>query len=75
LLWRDEDGLEIQNFTIRHITTALKTPAGEIRWHLTCFYGHPISAKRHELWALLHHLQNFFPGAWMCVGNFNEIME
>ena len=75
LLWRDGDDLHIQNFTRRHINTDVRIPESN-RWcHLTCFYGHPIPAKRHELWALLHHLQNFCPSAWMCAGDFNEIVE
>jgi hypothetical protein len=75
LLWRDANELRIQNFTRRHINAEVRIPESDRWWYLTCFYGHPIPAKRHESWALLHHLHNFCPGAWMCVGDFNEIVE
>jgi hypothetical protein len=75
LLWRDGDDLRIQNFTRRHINAEVRIAESDRWWHLTCFYGHPIPSKRHESWALLHHLQHFCPGAWLCVGDFNEIVE
>ena len=75
LLWRDADDLQIQNFTLRHINAKVRITGSDIWWHLTCFYRHPIPGKRHELWALFHHLKKFFLGAWMCVGDFNEIVD
>jgi exonuclease III len=74
LFWRDNQDLEIQNFTRRHINAIVKEVDTEVSWKLTCFYGHPVAAKRHESWALLEHLQNFRPQPWVCIGGFNEIL-
>lgn len=75
LLWKESGSLEIQNFTRRHINAVVQVLGRDMHWNLTCFYGHPISAKRFESWELLHHLKNFSTGAWMCMGDFNEILE
>lgn len=32
-------------------------------------------AKRHEAWGLLKHLKKFSPQPWLCVGDFNEIVD
>jgi endonuclease/exonuclease/phosphatase family metal-dependent hydrolase len=44
-------------------------------WKFTGFYGHPDVEKRHEAWALLRHLASLFPYPWICIGDFNEIVE
>jgi hypothetical protein len=75
LLWKDSDDLEIQNYTRRHINAVVKGPNRESQCFLTCFYGHPLPHKRHESWELLAHLKNLCPGAWMVVGDFNEIVN
>jgi hypothetical protein len=73
LCWKDNDLVEIQNFSRRHINAIIRLTAGEPGWKVTGFYGHPVWTKRHESWSLLHHLQNYLPHAWLCVGDFNEI--
>ena len=41
LLWKDDMGVEIQNYSSRHIhAKILSTPNGG-KWNLTGFYGHP----------------------------------
>jgi exonuclease III len=74
LFWKDAKNLEIQNYTRRHINALLKGEDNGSDWKLTCFYGHPATAKRHESWALLEHLRQFQPQPWMCIGDFNEIL-
>jgi hypothetical protein len=74
LFWKDDHMLEIQNYTRRHINAVVKEEDSRSAWKLTCFYGHPVTAKRHESWALLEHLRQFQPQPWMCVGDFNEIL-
>jgi exonuclease III len=74
LLWRDIHGLEIQNYTRRHINAIVTHNAVGEAWKLTCFYGHPVAAKRHESWALLKHLMQLQPSPWVCIGDFNEIL-
>jgi endonuclease/exonuclease/phosphatase family metal-dependent hydrolase len=75
LLWKESGNVEILNFTRRHIHAVVTESEGGAKWSLTCFYGHLITARRFESWELLHHLKTFSPGAWMCIGDFNEIVE
>jgi hypothetical protein len=74
LLWNEDMGLEIQNYSCRHIHAIVKNPAGGQAWKFTAFYGHPNASKRGEAWNLLKHLKNFQPQPWMCAGDFNEIL-
>jgi exonuclease III len=74
LLWRDQKLLEVQNYTRRHINAIVHDSAAGEPWKLTCFYGHPVTAKRHESWALLEHLKLFQPILWVCIGDFNEVL-
>jgi len=75
LLWRLAGTLEIFNFSCRHINAIVQANLETPCWKLTCFYGHLVSCRRAESWALLNHLKSFNPVAWLCVGDFNEILE
>jgi hypothetical protein len=75
LLWKEDVNLNIQNYSRRHINALVKTGGGDLEWKLTCFYGHPETAKRKESWALLRHLSNLSPLPWLCLGDFNEIVS
>jgi len=39
------------------------------------FYGQPDVTRRDETSALLKHLKQFQPVPWLCVCDFNEIVE
>jgi hypothetical protein len=43
----------------------------EVYW----FLRKPEAWKRKESWSLLRHLRSFEPRAWLCVGDYNEILE
>lgn len=73
MLWKDNQAMEIQNFTRRHINALVKHTNREGYWKLTCFYGHPVSEKRQESWNMLEHLKIYAPQPWLCLGGFNEI--
>jgi exonuclease III len=74
LFWKEEAGLEIQNYSRRHIHAIIKNGGGGQPWKFTAFYDHPEASRREEAWNLLKHLKNFQPHPWMCVGDFNEIL-
>jgi hypothetical protein len=74
LFWMEECGLEIYNFSRRHINAILKSSDDNFVWKFTGFYGNPESAKREESWSLLGHLKTHAPVPWLCVGDFNEIL-
>jgi hypothetical protein len=42
---------------------------------INLFYGNPEVVKRRESWALMRHLSTFTPTPWLCVGDFNEIIN
>jgi hypothetical protein len=73
LFWKENQGVEIQNFSRRHINALIKHAEDDRQWKLSCFYGHPDPSKRHDSWFLLEHLHSFQPSPWLCVGDFNEI--
>ncbi|XP_059439185.1 uncharacterized protein LOC132171798 [Corylus avellana] len=74
LLWKDEIGVEIQNFSCRHINASIcHSPDGR-QWKFTGFYGHPEAEKRKEAWGLLRFLTSLDPLPWVCMGDFNEIL-
>jgi exonuclease III len=75
LFWKDEVGLEIQNYSRRHINAIVRSQRRSGCWKLTGFYGHPESHRRHEAWALLRHLVVMEPRPWVCIGDFNEITD
>ncbi|GLT63989.1 hypothetical protein SLA2020_365100 [Shorea laevis] len=75
LLWREAHDLEIQNYSLRHINAIVHTGDPRGSWKLTCFYGHPDRAQRFESWNLLSFLKRFNPEPWLCIGDFNEIVD
>jgi hypothetical protein len=75
LFWEDDIGVEIQNYSSRHINAKIcLTPNGGM-WNFTSFYGHSDASKRKEARSLLQHLASLDPGPWMCMGDFNEILH
>ena len=75
LLWREVEEIEIQNYSRRHRNTIVKNTTTGVQWKLTGFYGHPEWDKRKESWDLLKHLQFYSLLAWLCIGDFNEIVD
>jgi hypothetical protein len=75
LLWMEDITLEIYNYSRRHINAIIKYGVGNFIWKFTRFYRYPESTKREESWILLKHLKDHAPTPWLCVGNFNEILD
>jgi hypothetical protein len=75
LLWREDLEFEIQNYSRRHINVIVTPRRGGERWKMTGFYGNPEPHKRHESWALLHHLAGLNPKPWVCFRDFNEVTD
>jgi exonuclease III len=48
LLWKEENELEIQNFSRQHINAIVTNSEVRVSWKLTCFYGNPDSVLRYE---------------------------
>jgi hypothetical protein len=65
----------IQNYSRLHINAVVASKGALPGWKFTGFYGHPDTAKRSESWDLLRHLNSFQPTLWLCLGDFNKIMD
>ncbi|XP_065624064.1 uncharacterized protein LOC136065183 [Quercus suber] len=45
------------------------------QWRFTGFYGEPDTARRHEAWSELRHLNHHPTAPWICIGDFNELVS
>ena len=43
--------------------------------HYMAVYGWPETQDRYKSWALLSHICSLIDGAWMCIGDFNEMLN
>jgi hypothetical protein len=75
LLWRDSEKISIQNYSKYHIDAVVEDGNGSPHWRITGFYGHPETALRQKSWELLELLKSKSDLPWVCLGDFNEIME
>ena len=42
---------------------------------ITFVYGHPILAKREEVWCKLKELKLLSHPNWLCIGDFNQVLN
>jgi hypothetical protein len=73
--WRDSEEVEIQNYSRRHINASICLENSATPWSFTGFYGHPDRSMREESWKLLSHIGSLQLEAWLCMGDFNEIVD
>lgn len=74
LIGKNEVRLELINCTANHIIVRVLEDDGFV-WWLTCFYGWPKAAQRYKSWELLSHLKSLVEGPWLCIGDFNAILQ
>ena len=74
LIWKEGISIELINSTASHVLVKVKEGDG-FEWWLTCFYGWSEENIRYKSWELLEHLKNFVGGPWMCIGDFNAIIQ
>ena len=53
LFWTMDAGVEIQNYSRRHINAKVCSSPAKPPWKFTGFYGHSDTSKRPEAWSLL----------------------
>jgi hypothetical protein len=75
LLWKETKEVEIQKKSARHINVVITMDDYEIIWKFIRFYRHPERAKQSESWELLKYLKYLSTYLWVCVGDFNEIIN
>ena len=74
MLWKDDVDLVIQSYSHHHIDSFIKS-TDNFQRRFTGFYGFSESHRKHESWRLLEHLGSMSRLPWLCVGDFNEILE
>jgi hypothetical protein len=74
-MWSEEIRVTIQNYSCRHINAHIIVGRDGVEWKFSGFYGYLDAAKRKESWALLRHLATLAPISWLCIGDFNEIVN
>ncbi|GLT53633.1 hypothetical protein SLA2020_268910 [Shorea laevis] len=75
LFWKETKDVTIQNYSLRHINGVISLGDNSSGWKFTGFYGHLERSFREDSWMLLAHLKHFSPQPWLCVGDFNEIVD
>jgi hypothetical protein len=75
LLWTDYLLVTIQNYSRQYINATILSANHAEAWTFMGFYRHLETGKRKEALDLLHHLCRYEPMAWLCVGDFNKILE
>lgn len=75
LFSKDDQMVEIVNYSQRHISAKITQPHSNFSWSFTGFYGHLERELRELSWKLLSHLCLMNPEAWLCLGDFNEIID
>ena len=75
MLWRQGYNVNISSYSKYHIDSVVTVTATGDTWRLTGFYGHPETSKKEATWRLLETLNTHADLPWICVGDFNEILE
>lgn len=76
MLWNNELGFEIQQYSKNHIHGLIALGLdSEQKWFLTGLYGHPDVAKRLKTWNILKLLKLCDDQPWLVQGDLNEIMH
>lgn len=74
MLWKEDINLDVFKFSKNQIS-AWVTESDGFRWLLTRFYGWPKSKDHFKSWTLLSLICSFVDGAWMVIGDFNELLS
>jgi hypothetical protein len=75
LFWGEDISVTIQNFSQHNINGVIKNLEDEMPWKFTRFYGHPDIANGGKTWALFQHLAHFASTPWVCISDFNKLLE
>ena len=74
MLQKTDVYIDLVNFTANHILVKVKEEDG-FMWYLSGFYGCPDQAQHAKSWALLNHLRTLVDGPWLCIRDFNAILQ
>ena len=75
LLWKKELKVDVQSFSDSHIDAIVDQGVDGKQWRITGFYGNLETSKRQESWLLLKRLSSLNSLPWVCLGDFNKLMD
>ena len=75
LLWKKELKVDVQSFSDSHIDAIVDQGVDGKQWRITGFYGNLETSKRQESWLLLKRLSSLNSLPWVCLGNYNKLMD
>ncbi|PWA52954.1 hypothetical protein CTI12_AA279160 [Artemisia annua] len=73
LLWKKDCNLTVQSYSQNHIDFVVKESSNAI-WRGTGIYGWPKQQDKHRTWTLSRSLKTDQIQAWLCFGDFNEVL-
>ncbi|KAE8808833.1 hypothetical protein D1007_14579 [Hordeum vulgare] len=71
--WSKEVNVTLQNYSTSHIDVGVRQ--GDKFWRFTGFYVEPRVENRHHSWRFMLMLFDVPHAAWICMGDFNEILQ
>ena len=71
----NEDRVEVVSFSNMHIDDRIDDGSQGNAWRFTSFYGHPDINQINRSWDMLCLLYDHSPLPWLCVRDFNEILN
>ncbi|KAK2639028.1 hypothetical protein Ddye_026823 [Dipteronia dyeriana] len=74
LFWNVAFKVELLSFLVAHIDVRLFSSC-KYWWRLIGFYGNPDTNQRTHFWTLLRRLAGMVSLPWICLGDFNEILD
>ena len=72
-LWKKELKVDVQSYS--DIDAIVDQGVIGKQWRITGFYGNPETSKRPDSWLLLKRLSTLNSLPWVCLGDFNELMD
>ena len=75
LLWKEDLKVDVQSYSDSHIDAIVGQGDDGQEWRLTGFYDNPETSKKEESWLLLKRLSRLNSMPWVCLGDFNELMN
>ena len=73
VMWKEACRVETLQANNRVID--LKVEWQNHTFYLTCVYGDPVKSKRGEVWERISRIGATRKGAWILMGDFNELIE
>jgi endonuclease/exonuclease/phosphatase family metal-dependent hydrolase len=75
MLWNDGVHVQLNTYSRNHIDVNIEEKSTGKEFRLTGFYGNAETHKRKESWVVLKHLSHLSHSPWVCMGDFNEVLD